>query len=215
MIADLTSLAVSILLLATYQLFLVLRLRRDPSHTIQAVNRAARTAWIESVMADDTRAVLAVQTLRNSTMAATFLASTAIILILGVLTLSGQWEQLSSSWQLLDRVGSRQPGLGIAKLLLLLVDLFFAFFGFAMAVRLFNHVGYQINIPPERRPGAITPTLVACHLNRAGAYYSLGMRAYYYTVPLTFWLFGPQFLLLATVVLIPLLYHLDRRPRAD
>ena len=214
-VADLAGLTVSVALLAAYHLFLWMRLRRDPSHTIQAVNRAARTAWVKSVMADDSRSVLAVQTLRNSTMAATFLASTSIILIMGVLTLSGQWEQLTGSWHRLDITGSGQPGLGIAKLLLLLVDLFFAFFGFAMSVRLFNHVGYQINIPPDKRPGSITPVLVARHLNRAGAYYSLGMRAYYFTVPLVFWLFGPQFMLLATIVLIPLLYHLDRRPQSE
>jgi uncharacterized membrane protein len=214
-LTDLAGLAVSVGLLGAYHLFLTLRLRHDPSHTIQAVNRAARTAWVESVMMDESRNVLAVQTLRNSTMAATFLASTAIILIMGVLTLSSQWEQLGSSWQRLDILDSRQPGLGIAKLLLLLVDLFFAFFGFAMSVRLFNHVGYQINIPPDKRPGDITPILVARHLNRAGAYYSLGMRAYYFTVPLVFWLFGPQFMLVATIVLILLLYHLDRRPPSE
>ena len=148
-------------------------------------------------------------------MAATFLASTAVILIMGTLTLSGQWDQLAGSWQRFDLIGSRHPGLGIAKILLLLVDLFFAFFGFAMAVRMFNHVGYQINVPQDKRPKSLTPAQVARQLNRAGAYYSLGMRAYYFTVPLVFWLFGPQFMLLATIGLIPLLYHLDRRPNCE
>jgi uncharacterized membrane protein len=52
-------------------------------------------------------------------------------------------------------------------------------------------------------------------LNRAGIYYRVGMRAYYFTVPLLFWLFGPLLLLGATVLLVYFLYHLDRAPRRD
>jgi uncharacterized membrane protein len=39
------------------------------------------------------------------------------------------------------------------------------------------------------------------------------MRAYYYSVPLVFWLFGPLFMLAATLVLIAVLYHVDRAPQ--
>lgn len=39
------------------------------------------------------------------------------------------------------------------------------------------------------------------------------MRAYYYAVPLVFWLFGPHFMLLSTLGLIVVLYRLDRAPK--
>jgi uncharacterized membrane protein len=39
------------------------------------------------------------------------------------------------------------------------------------------------------------------------------MRAYYFLVPLVFWLFGPHFMLLATVSLIFVLYRIDRAPK--
>jgi uncharacterized membrane protein len=61
----------------------------------------------------------------------------------------------------------------------------------------------------------ITPKYVADYLNRAAYYYSSGMRAYYFTVPLLFWLFGPVLLLGATALLVYFLYHLDRAPRRD
>jgi uncharacterized membrane protein len=35
------------------------------------------------------------------------------------------------------------------------------------------------------------------------------MRAYYYAVPLVFWLFGPHFMLVSTIVLIVFLFRLD------
>ena len=40
------------------------------------------------------------------------------------------------------------------------------------------------------------------------------MRSYYVAVPLVFWLFGPHFMLLSTLALIPILLHLDRAPKA-
>ena len=55
---------VSFALIAGYHLYLRLRLRRDKSYTIQSVNNAARSAWVENVMAEN-NGILAVQTLRS------------------------------------------------------------------------------------------------------------------------------------------------------
>ncbi|MGD8588392.1 MAG: DUF599 domain-containing protein [Chromatiales bacterium] len=210
---DIASFVASTGLVVGYHLYLHLKLGRNPHYTIQAVNRAARTAWVKSIMRDETRSILAIQTLRNSTMAATFLASTSVLLIIGTLTLSGQTDKLQYTWHTLNIVGSSHPGLWTIKLLLLLSNFFVAFFSFASSIRLFNHVGYQLNVPIKSRPPYINCRNVSVHLNRAGNYYSIGMRAYYFSVPLVFWLFGPHFMLAATVVLIAVLYHVDRTPK--
>lgn len=210
---DLFSFALSALMLIAYHLFLRYKVKRNPAYTVQAVNVIARTAWVETVMKDGRKDVLAVQTLRNSTMAATFLASTAVLLIIGVLTLSGQGDKLEGTWHALNVMGALRSELWLAKVLMLLLDLFIAFFSFSMSIRVFNHVGYMINVPLNLEHGMISPAHVALHLNRAGKFYSIGMRAYYFTVPLVFWLFGPHFMVLATVALIAVLYHLDRAPR--
>jgi uncharacterized membrane protein len=147
-------------------------------------------------------------------MGATFLSSTAVLLIIGVLTLSGQGEHLGTTWHSLDLFGAARADLWLAKLLALLLDMLVAFFSFAQAIRLFHHVGYMINVPATAHHHAFTPSHVALHLNRAGAFYAVGMRAYYVAVPLVFWLFGPHFMLLSTVLLIPILFYLDRAPQA-
>jgi uncharacterized membrane protein len=147
-------------------------------------------------------------------MGATFLSSTAVLLIIGVLTLSGQGEHLGTTWHSLDLFGAARADLWLAKLLALLLDMLVAFFSFAQAIRLFHHVGYMINVPVTAHHHAFTPPHVALHLNRAGAFYAVGMRAYYVAVPLVFWLFGPHFMLLSTVLLIPILFYLDRAPQA-
>lgn len=210
---DLVSFVASTALVVTYHLYLRFKLHRNPHYTIQAVNRAARTAWVKSIMRDETRSILAIQTLRNSTMAATFLASTAVLLIIGTLTLSGQTDKLQTTWHTLNIVGSSHPGLWTTKLLLLLSNFFVAFFSFAVSIRLYNHVGYQINVPLQSRTPYINCQYVSVHLNRAGNFYSLGMRAYYFSIPLVFWLFGPHFMLMSTIVMIAVLYHVDRTPK--
>ena len=207
--SDIIGFVFSVLLLAAYHYDLWRRVRRDPGCTIQALNSIARAAWVEEVMADKSKEVMAVQTLRNSTMAATFLASTAVLLIIGTLTLSGQGEQLDAVWHQLNIFGAVTGGLWAIKLLLLVLDLLVAFLGFAMSVRLYNHVGYLVNVP-ARLHDRVTPRLVAGHLNLAGRFYSLGMRAYYFAAPLVFWLFGPHFMVAATIVLVFALYYLDR-----
>lgn len=210
---DLASLAASILLVIAYHLFLRHKVKKDPTYTVQAVNRIARTAWVETIMHDGKKDVLAVQTLRNSTMAATFLASTSVLLIIGVLTLSEQGGRLEATWHSLNLIGARHPELWLAKLICLLLDLFVAFFSFAMSIRVFNHVGYMINVPLGLKHKMITPAHVATHLNRAGRFYSIGMRAYYFLVPLVFWLFGPHFMLASTIGLLLVLYRIDRAPK--
>lgn len=210
--ADLVSFLISVSLVIAYQLYLKRKEAKNPAYSVAAVNVMARTAWVETVMREG-KDILAVQTLRNSTMAATFLASTAVLLIIGVLTLSGQEARLESTWHSLNMIGAKHTGLWLAKLLLLLLDLFIAFFSFSMSIRVFNHVGYMINVPVALNHKAISPAHVAIHLNRAGRFYHFGMRAYYYVVPIVFWLFGPHFMLIATVGLLVVLYRIDRAPK--
>lgn len=210
---DLYTFAICGLLLIIYHLYLRHRTRKNPQYTVQAVNKLARTAWVETIMAEGKPDVIAVQTLRNSTMAATFLASTAVLLIIGVLSLSGQGERLSGTWHALNLVGTTRTDLWLGKLLILLVDLFVAFFSFSMSVRVYNHVGYMINVPIKLNHRSISPRHVAAHLNQAGKYYSIGMRAYYFLVPLVFWLFGPHFMLVSTILLIAVLSRIDRAPK--
>lgn len=209
---DLFSFLLCVLLLAAYHVFMVYKVRKDPTYTVQAINAVARAAWVETMMAQGKPDVIPVQTLRNSTMAATFLASTAVLLTIGVLTLSSQGDRLTSisSWHALNPFGAKQSGLWMGKLMLLLMDLFVAFFSFTQSIRMYNHVGYMINVPPSPNYKAISPRNVAFHLNTAGNYYSIGMRAFYFTVPLVFWLFGPHFMVASAFLLIAVLYKIDR-----
>ena len=209
---DTIAIGISALLFVSYYIFLAARVRRDPEFTIHAINQKARTLWVEAAMRDRSKDIMAVQALRNYAMAATFKASSAILLILGTLTLSGQAESLARTWHVLNVAGSPAPELWIVKILCLLTALIVAFFAFAMTIRVLNHVVFMVSLPQADAHGALAPERVAQRLNQAGAFYTIGMRAYFVTVPLVFWLFGPVFLVVATIGLVVILYYLDRSP---
>jgi uncharacterized membrane protein len=213
-VIDLAAAILSVTALGAYQFFLRWRLKRDPLYTVHAVNVVARNAWVDMVMSHDKPDVLAVQTLRNSVMASSFMASTAILLLIGALSLVGSSDNTSSILHALNAGGETGNALTAWKLMCLLSDFFIAFFCFAMSVRFFNHVGYMISIPIGRGVSAVSPGLAAAYLNRAGLFYVLGLRSFFYSVPLVFWMFGPHFMVAATVLLIAALYPLDRAPRS-
>ena len=208
--ADAAAFALSALLVATYYVVLLARTRRDPTCSIHGVNELARSLWVRNVMANPGKDVMAVQTLRNFVMGASLMATTAAFLILGTLSLTGQVEGIGRSWHVSNLYGSSSAELWIFKVMCLLADFITAFFAFAMAIRLANHVVFMVNVPGPWSHPALSPEGVAERLNGAGRHFATGMRAFFFAVPLVFWLFGPVFLVVATAGLVFALHRLDR-----
>ena len=195
-------------LLIAYHIYLYFKLRRDPLSISMGLASRARGMWVRSVM-ENGRDILAVQTLRNWIMSATFLASTAILIGLGVFNVALTSERQSELSLVLNHLGSAHPGLWLAKLLLLGADFMFTFFNFAQAVRYYNHTGFMINLPREASD-KIGIEDVTDFLNRGGVHYTLGMRGYYLALPLALWQFGPVWLMAGTLLLLVILYRIDR-----
>lgn len=206
-IVDLSTFALCATLIGVYQVRLSRNIRRNPTHTVQGMNTQARIAWVERMITEN-RDISAVQTFRNSMMAASFMATTAVLLIFGILNLLANAEKLGAAFHGLNSWGSQEPGMTVFKLMLIVVSFFVAFFAFALAVRGYHHAGYLINAPASGAHGA-APHKTVQVLNRSSMYYMAGMRAYYFTVPLVLWVFGPVWMLLGTVALLLVLRHLD------
>lgn len=206
---DILAFLISSLLLLLYYLYLIRRIRRAPESSVHVLNVRVRERWVEMVMNTANMEILAVQTLRNSVMAANFMASTSILLIIGALNLSEKIGQWALSWHPFGQAYVFSPGIWQIKLGLLLLDFFTAFFCFSMAIRFYNHTGYMINL----KSGESLYHQTCAYLNRAGNYYTLGTRAFFFSLPVILWFFGPHFMVLATFVLIAGLAMLDRVPR--
>jgi uncharacterized membrane protein len=191
-----------------YHTHLYKKVQRDPLTTAVGITNHARRMWVKGVIRDK-RDILAVQTLRNQVMAATFLASTAILISLGSFSAafrSGVFSEISHALNLL---GTKTEALWMFKLMLLGILFFFTFFNFSLAIRYNNHAGFMINTV-EHNDATVSEEAVTQVLNHGALHYTIGMRGFYLSVPLALWLFGPVWMLAGSLALVAVLYRLDR-----
>jgi uncharacterized membrane protein len=200
---------VSLSSIIAYHVHLIYVVRRKPLTTMVGITNRVRCKWVQSVMADR-RDILAVQTLRNQMMAATFLASTAILISLGLLGAAIRPGLFGEISQALNLTGARTETLWMIKLMILAVLFFSAFFNFTLAIRYYNHTGFMINLADSGEADS-SAEAVAEVLNLGALHYTLGMRGYYLSIPLVLWIFGPLWMLAGTAILLLVLYWLDRK----
>jgi uncharacterized membrane protein len=151
--------------------------------------------------------ILAVQTLRNNIMASTLLATVAIALcsVIALLVSNGKDGGKLTHTNLLlgDRAALIPP---YAKLLCLFICFFVSCLCNIQSVRYYNTVSFLVTMP-------IGPYLSHDYIDKSilkgGLFWSMGLRAFYFSFPLFFWLFGPIPMFLCSIVLTVLLHFLD------
>lgn len=211
---ELINIAACFIVFGLYEIYLRWITLRTPMKLARSAHAAIRSNWVKSVMRRPGTEILVIQTLRNSVMAASFMATTAILALSGTLTLSGIANAENRLWQA-AHAGTREAILFAAKLLLLTGSFFVSFLFMAMAVRFFNHAGYLITGEVVSEEANRKEILAAAYLNRAGNSYSLGMRAFFTCVPFLAGLFSTYFMLPATCLLVLILYWFDRIPSGE
>ena len=209
---DIFAFASSCLLILSYYLYLHRQSQLMPDASVPMLNAKIRKQWIDMIRNNDKMDILAIQTLRNSLMAANFMASTAILLIISSLNLSDKISEWALLWNPSPLSTEQASILWRIKLGLLLFDFSVAFFCFAMAVRFFNHVGYMINLPRNLTEHTLLSKQTFAYLDRAGVYYTRGTRTFFLSLPILLWFFGPIPLMLSTLILVRQLAILDRIP---
>jgi uncharacterized membrane protein len=193
--------------LTAYHIYWLYQVRRAPLRTYTGITRYLRHIWVESIMTEK-RDILSVQTLRNWIMASSFLASTAMLIGLGLLSFLIRPEHMSEIPFEFTLIFSKMKTLFLAKLMILMVHFFFAFFSFTLSIRYLNQINFMINVPIECDP-LLTPDFIAHTLDLGMLHYTMGMRAFYLSVVVTLWLFGPVWMFIGSLVLTYILYNLD------
>lgn len=197
-----------LMIMAAYHLWLLHKIIKKPAKTIVGIHAINRRLWVQAMMEDTPKnGVLAVQTLRNNIMASTLLASTAI-------TLSSVIAVLMTS-----RGGSRALGLVFGdqsqigsslKFFSILVCFLLAFLLNVQSIRYYSHASILINVPFKKMASPyLTADYVGRTVNRGGYFWSLGLRAFYFSLPLFLWIFGPIPMLCSCLALVFLFYFLD------
>jgi uncharacterized membrane protein len=160
---------------------------------------ALRAEWVRRILRHPGSEVLAVQTLRNSIMAATVMASTSAIALMGVVSL-GHFRGMSPELQ------TPLPGLfdgGHLKLALPLVLLAASLVLFSKASRLYHRCGYLVGL--SQGTSELYPVAEASaisELERASLLYRNGWRSFYAAIATGAWLVSGWLSLIVTLALV-------------
>src|SRR4030042_3948267 len=106
----------SFFLIIVYHIQLIHQIRTRPLTTALGVTNHLRGHWVESIM-EQNRDLLAVQTLRNWVMTSSFLASTAILISLGLVSMAASPERMAGNSPSLTGLGGGHRGLWLLKLM--------------------------------------------------------------------------------------------------
>ncbi|CAI9762540.1 unnamed protein product [Fraxinus pennsylvanica] len=211
-ILDFVLVPVGLLAMVIYHIWLLILIVHRPTRTVVGINAMNRRLWDTSK-----NGLLAVQTLRNNIMASTLLASTAIMLssLIAVLMTNGGSNNPNAV------VYGNKSELGFSiKFFSILVCFLVTFLLNVQSIRYYSHASILINVPNCKKIMAssfddynndccVTPEYVGRTVNRGSYFWSLGLRAFYFSFPLFLWIFGPIPMFLGCLVMVFLLYFLD------
>eukprot|EP00249_Psilotum_nudum_P015605 c25422_g1_i1 orf=418-1134(+) len=203
-----------VFLLLAYHSRLVYRVLKFPTTTIIGLNQINRRAWVYHMMKDGMRnGVLAVQTLRNNIMAGTLLATAAITLSsLIAVIISSSTTAYSPETLIFGERGSLTSSI---KLLCILMCFLFAFLCNVQSVRYFSHASFLISIPMGDDAPELTREYVARAVLRGSQFWSIGLRVFYFSLPLILWIFGPIPMFSSSLVLLMVLHFLDTAENSE
>ncbi len=198
--------AATVALVLLYDVLLLVLQRRRPQALAPAAHASLREDWFLAVSAQKGSEVLAVQTLRNSLMSATLLASTAALALMGTVTLAA--PSLHAGFDPAQDITAFTPRLVLELVLLAL--LFASLVSTLMSVRLYNHAGFVGGMPVESAARQRWSQAGVRYVRKAGLLYGVGLRQLVLVVPVVAALLSPAIGPLAALVVVGVLLSFDR-----
>ncbi|CAK9312137.1 unnamed protein product [Citrullus colocynthis] len=173
--------------LVSYHLWLIITIYRRPKRTVIGINAESRRQWVSTMISDPAKnGVLAVQTIRNNIMASTLMATTTIT----IGSLISVFVSSTSS---------------TGKYRYIVLCFLVAFLCNVQSIRYYAHASFLVSLPA----GEGRKDYLAAILNRGSLFWSLGLRAFYFAIPLFLWIFGPLSMFASCYLITFVLYFLD------
>lgn len=197
-----------------YRYFLAFMLKHHSHRLFLGKLQEYRRAWIAGHFGGK-NGIVVVQTLRNMLMTASFMASTSILLMIGAFNLlrSLTPPEMAENFFM---TGVSQPPVEVFKILLIILLLSYSFFNFSWFLREINYMSIVLNIPVEQldeiEDGESSEHIARMFLT-SGIHFSLGMRGFYFLIPLLIWFFSPVLMICTTAVILYVLIHRDLAAR--
>ncbi|XP_047182702.1 uncharacterized protein LOC124848921 [Vigna umbellata] len=156
---------------------------------------------------NDKKNILAVQSLRNTIMGATLMATTSILLCSGLAAIISSTYSVKKPLE--DTVyGGHGEFMVSLKYVTLLSIFLFSFFCHSLSIRFINQVNILINTPQDPL-SLVSPEYVHQILEKGFLLNTVGNRLFYAALPLLLWIFGPVLVFLCSLTMVPVLYNLD------
>jgi len=198
-------------IVALYEVWFALARRRRPGELARSAHATLREDWFDAVSREPGTEILAVQTLRNSLMSASMTASTAVLGLMGTITLSASSLATGFSGAPMA-VPEFTPRLALELVVLAL--LFASLVSSVMAVRYYNHAGFIAGMPVGSEARQRWHATGRSHVRRAGILYSWSLRQLLLVVPAVAFILHPGAGPVAAVMVVAVLLPFDRlRPQ--
>ena len=175
-----------------------------------------RLDWMRQMLKRDNRMV-DIQIVHALMRSGRFFASTAILIVAGLLTVVGATDRAVALAMDLPFALPTSRGALEAKLLVMVVIFIYAFFKFVWSGRQYNYCAIMIGGAPP--PGAITEAdtvtgeTIASIASLAAKHANRGVRAYYFGLATLGWFLHPAVMIFATVWVALVLYRREFRSR--
>ena len=202
----------TVAILLVHEAAMALAQRQTPQGLARSAHATLREEWFAAVSAQPGSEILAVQTLRNSLISATMTASTAVLALMGTVTLAA--PSLGTS---LGQGGADAFPLTprLALELTLMALLFASLVCSAMAVRYYHHASFIGAMPVGSAPRQRWSAAGAAYVRRAGVLYSWGLRHLVLVAPIVAFILHPVAGPLAAIAVVMVLRRFDRVSSMD
>lgn len=194
-----------------YHIYYYYKVARLPKYIFKGKINIIRRTWVENMLKPG-HAIVAVQSLRNIHMAASFLASSSILFIGSILYLIFNIEQTAGIITGKEGTITIPHYLIFFKLIALMVMFLLSLLNFSLCIRLLNYLVILIGASPEvieETMGMSAVDYITRMFSRAGIHYTFGIRGFYYTVPLIVWFWGTWLFIAFTLLVLLLTLKLD------
>lgn len=174
--------------------------------SLSAIMNMQRRRWVSNATRRDTPfdAILA----GNIMGSVSFLASTAVLLILAIFAVFGQVPALIEALESLS-LGRTYSALDVQLHLVVMLAMFvLAFFAFTLALRQFNHFCIMLGALDHHSPASEAEVDAITAMNALGARnFNSGIRAYYFSVSTVAWFVAEWLPIVVSLVTIGVLAH--------
>ncbi len=183
------------------------------TNCLSSVMHRFRLAWMRELLFREQR-VADSSIIANLERSVSFLASTTILVLAGIVTVLASSDQIYRLLVQLPFVAYTSPEQLQFKLLLLVCIFIYAFFTLTWSMRQFGFCSVLVGATPVFKPDEMTDSqrdVYARHcgkvMDQAAHSYNFGLRAYYFSMATLAWFVHPLAFVLAVALVVVILYR--------